>query len=394
MLKIIHCADVHAGRPAPASLSREKASLRRWEIEKSLERIVEITHEERADILLVAGDLFEHLYTGAAWVRQAAALLSSIPDTQVFISPGNHDPAVRDSLYHSLTWPGNVRVFGSPALEEVVLSELGAAVYGFGWASFTERDRVLQGRTVRYKDLLNILVIHGQLVPVPADPAEPAFQYLPIPYGDILNFGADYVALGHVHAPTAVHIGEAVAVYPGCPEPLDFGDSGERGIYLVTATRDSQGSYTVEPRFIPMCQRQMRSVDVDISGFDTGEQVMNKILGLDTEEARKRDLWSVNLTGVLAPELELDAAGLERDMEDEFFYLRLVSEYLPGYDLDAVAGGKDTLEARFVRRMQSIMSDREGADDDRGAKAAELAMYYGLDALRQGKVLLRRRCSG
>lgn len=394
MLKIIHCADVHAGRPAPASLSREKASLRRWEIEKSLERIVEITHEERAHILLVAGDLFEHLYTGPAWVRQAAALFSTIPGTNVFISPGNHDPIVRDSLYHSLTWPDNVRIFRSPALEEVVLSELGAAVYGFGWASFVERDRVLQGCTVRCKDLLNILVIHGQLVPAPADPVASAFQYLPIPYGDIRDFGADYVALGHVHAPAAVQIGEAIAVYPGCPEPLDFGDSGERGIYLVTAERNLQERYTVEPRFIPLCQRQMRTVNVDISGFDTSEQIMNRVLSLDTEEARQRDFWSVNLTGVLAPELEIDTAGLERDMEREFFYLRLVPEYLPGYDLDEVAGGKDTLEARFVRRMQSIISDRETSGDVRGAKAAELAIYYGLDTLRQGKVLLRRRCSG
>ena len=59
MLAIIHAADIHAGRPASRELDREKASVRRREIETALSRIVDLAKREKANLLLLCGDLFE-----------------------------------------------------------------------------------------------------------------------------------------------------------------------------------------------------------------------------------------------------------------------------------------------------------------------------------------------
>lgn len=90
MLKIVHAADIHAGRPASRELDREKASIRRREIETGLSRIADLCKRERADLLLLSGDLFEHSRVRATWAGEAREVFRSIGQTRVFISPGNH----------------------------------------------------------------------------------------------------------------------------------------------------------------------------------------------------------------------------------------------------------------------------------------------------------------
>lgn len=389
MLRIVHAADIHAGRPASKELDREKASLRRREIETSLSRIAELCRREKADLLLLSGDLFEHSHARATWAREAREIFRSLGETRVFISPGNHDPLVRDSLYKTVEWPENVTVFESDRIGEVVLEDLGVAVYGLGWRTYLEHRRLLKGFRRAHEELFGILVIHGDMV---SGAGEGASQYLPIYPEDLEGSGVDYAALGHIHVPGSFRVGAAVAAYPGCPEPLDFGDKGDRGVYFVTAEKDEgRAGYRVSAEFVSMALRQMRSEDLDITGFDTPERVRNALLSLGDPSSRKRDLWAVRLTGVVEPEIAFDIPELERLLRDDFFFLRLIPEYSPGYDLQALGDEKNTsLEGRFVRHLMKLREEATSRGDERAARVADLALQYGLDALRQGKVILRR----
>lgn len=391
MLKIIHCADIHAGRPAVRELDAEKASLRRREIEASLSRIVDLTRRERAGLLLIAGDLFEHLYARPSWVKEASALFASIPDTRVFIAPGNHDPVVRGSLYKSVEFPGNVTVFDSPKVTGVNVEGFPVLVHGFGWTSFQERQQALSGYVADRPDLVNILLIHGD---VSRREDGLASQYLPILLSDLARSGMDYAALGHVHVPGEFRAGQTTAVYAGCPEPLDFGDEGERGVFLVTIEEKDASAGTqaaVKTEFIPMAVRQVRKAEVDITGLDTPERVRNAIADCGDREMRSRDMWSVTLTGMADPDLHLDLDVIEREAGQEFFFLKVRPAYRPAYDLEGLGDPRrDTLEARFVREMRAMLESAAKAGDRRAAAVAENALYYGLDALRQGKVVLRK----
>lgn len=391
MLKIIHCADIHAGRPAPAELDPGKASVRRREIESSLSRIVDLTAREKADMLLISGDLFEHLYARPSWVKEAAALLRSIPTTRVFIAPGNHDPVVKGSFYKSVEWPKNVTVFDSSKIVGVDVDGVPVVVHGFGWTAFSERQEALRGYSASRPDLVNILIIHGDLS---RQKGGETSAYLPISTLDIENSGMDYAALGHIHSPGEFRAGKTVAAYAGCPEPLDFGDEGERGVFMVRIgdrLTGPSGQRDVRTEFIPMATRLMRKAEVDVSGIETPEQVRQAVAALGDEASRKKDLWSVSLTGSVEPELSLDLPVLQREAGEGFFFLRLNARYRPSYDLAALGDrSKESLEAKFVREMRAAMEGASLRKDGRQADVAELALYYGLDALRQGKILLRK----
>ncbi len=376
-------------------MDREKASIRRREIETGLSRIADLCKRERADLLLLSGDLFEHSRVRATWAGEAREVFRSIGQTRVFISPGNHDPLVRDSLYRTVAWPENVTVFGGDRIGEVVLDHLNTAIYGLGWSTYLEHRRLLKGFRRSREGFFTILVVHGDVVWNPA-PSVSGSQYLPIHPEDLEGSGIDYAALGHIHVPGQFQVGEVTAVYPGCLEPLDFGDKGERGVYVVSVCkREGQVGSSVSAEFIPMALRQMRSEDLDITGLDTVERVRNAVLSIGDQSSRKRDLWAIKLTGVVEPEIQFDVLELERLLGDDFFFLRLIPDYSPGYDLRALSDPKNSsLEGRFARHLMGLRDDLTKRGEERSARIADLALQYGLDALRQGKVILRRGRQG
>ena len=385
MLRIVHAGDIHAGRPLSLELDRERGYVRRREIEISLWRIVELAKEENAQIILLSGDLFEHIYTRQSWVKDVSLLLGTVPGIRIFISPGNHDPMLPDSLYRSVQWPDNVTIFASDNFAKVSLEDIGVDVYGLGWVSFTERRRLVQGFKPERADRFNIVLLHGDL--------SETSTYLPISPRDIEMSGADYFALGHYHAPTVRDIGRTKVIYPGCPEPLDFGDKGERGIYFVTAEPvDREQDFVVTAEFVPMASRMVREEELDVTGIDTGEKIRNAILSVASPDIRKRDMWQLSLTGRLDPDLPLELDVLEQELRDNFFHLRLLPKFVPDYDLDPLLDPSNkSLEARFVRTLKELERQALKDGDDRAAKVANLAMYYGLDALRQGEIIARRR---
>lgn len=392
MIKMVHAADIHAGHPISSVMDTTRAAIRRREIQKSLERIVELARSENAQILLVAGDLFEHKYVSLSWVRETADLFRSVPDIRVYIAPGNHDPLVEDSPYCSVRWPENVTVFSSSTLETLEVPGTGVKVTGYAWTSHTDGTQVLKGKSLDNRDYFNVLLVHGEVVDEPGKTS--GQTYLPISPQDIGACGAQYIALGHIHKPSEIRVGDALAVYPGSPEPLDFGEIGKHGVYLVVLREGPSRPELVGARFIPMASREVQVYEVDVTGLDTEEKVRNAILGLGTATSRKNDMWKVRLIGAADASMLIDAAALEKELSGEFYSIRIISDYYPDYDVESLCReGENSLQARFVRRIKEIAKSRRDQGDERGAAAAELALYYGLDALNRGEILFRRRRS-
>ena len=88
-LKIIHAADLHLDSPFEG-LPSGKASVRRGEQRGLLSRLAELALREKADIVLLSGDLLDsdntYYETGDELIRSLGSM--GVP---VFIAPGNHD---------------------------------------------------------------------------------------------------------------------------------------------------------------------------------------------------------------------------------------------------------------------------------------------------------------
>lgn len=122
-LKFIHTADWQLGARAHFIPGDAGARVRSARLEV-VRRIGELARRESASFVVVAGDVFENHAVKPDTIRQAldAMRAGGVP---FYLLPGNHDPYVTESIYHSPLWmrecPENVHVLGST--EPVVLSD-------------------------------------------------------------------------------------------------------------------------------------------------------------------------------------------------------------------------------------------------------------------------------
>ncbi len=88
-MKLLHAADLHLDS-AFAGLPEEKAALCRQESRDILRRMVDWANDHEADVMLLAGDLFDsdRLYSQTA--RTLALTLGRFRG-RIFLAPGNHD---------------------------------------------------------------------------------------------------------------------------------------------------------------------------------------------------------------------------------------------------------------------------------------------------------------
>lgn len=89
-MKILHTADWQLGKPyARVTDPDKRASLRNARIE-AIHRITSIAKEEKVDLVVVAGDVFDSFTAEKSVVSAACAAIGQIP-APVFAIPGNHD---------------------------------------------------------------------------------------------------------------------------------------------------------------------------------------------------------------------------------------------------------------------------------------------------------------
>ena len=106
MLKLIHAADFHLDAPF-AALPPERAAERREEQRQLLTRLAELAEAERADLVLLSGDLLDSDQARYETVQALARALGEMK-VPVFIAPGNHDFWSARSPWSAGAWPENV----------------------------------------------------------------------------------------------------------------------------------------------------------------------------------------------------------------------------------------------------------------------------------------------
>ena len=136
MPKIVHAADFHLDS-AFGGLPTDKARERRRESRELADRLADLVRAEEAEIVLLAGDLFDGERVFPETLERLKAALASM-GCPVFIAPGNHDPYTPHSPYAATDWPENVHIFRSEAIESVLLPDLACVVHG---AAFTSPER-------------------------------------------------------------------------------------------------------------------------------------------------------------------------------------------------------------------------------------------------------------
>jgi DNA repair exonuclease SbcCD nuclease subunit len=366
MARILHAADFHMDSPF-RELDAERARTRRAEQRDMLSRVADIARRERAELVLLAGDLLD---SAASYYETQEALINACEDmtpARVFIAPGNHDYYGARSPYAYAKFPPNAHIFKSGDIQRVDLPELGCRVWG---AAFTE-DRCaprLRGFAVdKNRDAADIMVMHGDVTQGNTYGGD----YNPVTRDDIANSGLDYLALGHVHTYSGIlKSGKTTYAYPGCAEGRGFDETGTKGLIVGEVTAGN-----CDLRFIPLGGREYTITEADLTG---APDVLTAIEAA-TRDILGRDIVRVVLTGQFDGRINLPE--LEKQLSSRFFGVAVRDLTRPVRDMWA-GREEDTLRGAFLREL---FRQYEQSGDEAGRQSVALAVRYGLSAIDNGE---------
>jgi DNA repair exonuclease SbcCD nuclease subunit len=205
---LVHSSDLHLEtRPLAPRPGDDLLPLR---------QVLDAARRVAADVVLLAGDVFEHNRLPSALLAAAADLLAAA-ERPVVVLPGNHDPLTPDSVYRRgrLAAPSNVHVLGLSVDEAVLFPALDLEIWGRAHRDYGDWAPLAQPR--RRSTRWQVAMAHGHFRAEPVVAGQFYGSWL-IREAEIAATGADYVALGHWTR--AARVGPTVvpAYYSGGPD--------------------------------------------------------------------------------------------------------------------------------------------------------------------------------
>lgn len=281
-INVLHIADVHFDSSL-GYLGDEKSERRKTEILLSFKKCLERFQD--ADIVLIAGDLFEGIYNGST-IIYLCKLIKSYPEKYFFLSAGNHDNLNTETMRHLATIkPNNLHIF-SDSIECVSLAEYNVDIYGASFSMNKCYTSLLNGFAVNNTDKVNIMLMHGEI--------KTESDYNPIAVDEIKHSGLDYLALGHVHGYSGLNkIFKTYYAYPGVFEPRGFDECGKCGVLYGQISK-----HNVQMDFYQISEREYHKIDIDISGCCNDAEVIDIIMKT-TEQAY---IYRITLVGTRNPQ--------------------------------------------------------------------------------------------
>ena len=364
-MKILHTADLHLDSPFVGNNllnSDEKRENQR----ELLRRIFACAKEERCDLILIAGDLFDSSCVTAETERTLLGLLKQ-SDCPVIIAPGNHDPFEEGSFYRRANLPENVYVFSSTELQCFEFDSIRTRVFGYAFTAASLIKSPLAEATPPEKGNWNhLLCAHAEL-------NTPLTRYCPLTEGDIRRFEIDYAALGHIHRPPSE---EGTIRYSGFGEGRSFDETGDGGVLLITIEGNEP---PVVARRI-LSRRRYVTRELDVTDYVGSAEIQTEILAICGEEGKRA---GTNLRLTLVGAAEEDAVTEVLYMEKGAFPEIAALESLELKNLtvpytDSASLSKDVgLRGAFYRELLPQLT----SEDPAVRKKAVMAVKIGLAAI-------------
>lgn len=314
-MRILHTADWHVGK----RLGRYD---RTAEFADVLAEVAEIADDEAADLVIVAGDLFDRSHAPVEALRLVLDALDRLAhgrsghDRPVVAIAGNHDSPELFELLAPLLRARGVHLVGAIRKPEAGgVLELAAgdervlvACFPFlregrvvdfmketdEWhGAYAERvgrlteayDRYLGEKGAGAVKLLTAhFMVHGVKVGGHGLPRGERTLHLGEAYaatGQAIPPGPQYVAMGHIHAPQAVPGAAVPAAYAGSVLELDFGEAGEEKRVVMV---DAKPGVRATMRSVPLSRgRRLRRVRGSWEELVEREELRDVYLDLTVE---------------------------------------------------------------------------------------------------------------
>ena len=372
-ITLIHTADWQLGKQFANVPGDAGAALRDQRIE-TVRAVARVAQERRADAVVVSGDVFETNAVADRTLRQALDALESFAGEWVFI-PGNHDPALADSVWSRAGHvyagrngrPGNVHFLVEP--ERPLLLKGGALAI---LPAVLERRHEADDPTAWFDraqtpaGAVRVGLAHGSVKERLPDASEASN---PIAAGRAGTAGLDYLALGDWHGTLRI---DERTWYAGTPEADRFGSSDPGNVLCVGIERPG-ALPSIES--IPVGRYVWRQIGWDIHGAPDIDALERRLESLCPDPARHL-VW-LKLAGVVDFALHEKLRDRLAAWDARLRHLRCEDEALVAQPSEDDLDGID--RAGFVRA--AVEELRARADDPHDperevARAALLRLYH------------------
>lgn len=345
-MKFVHIADMHFDAPFTSLNSKENlGEKRRLEQRNAFKKVIDFIEKNGVEYFFIAGDLYEQEYVKKSTIDFITKEFNRIPNTKIFITPGNHDPYLKNSYYATHDFGDNVMVFSSPKVEKY--EDENVNVYGMAFNDFYMNSSELESVNVPFSNKLNILVAHCDLN---GSKDEDGFSYNPVLESKLNGLGFDYIALGHVHKNNIENKNKIY--YPGSTISLGFDELGSHGMIAGDITKSG---FSME--FVELDDRKFEEIEIAVDGLNSKEELAEKIL-----DRYINDMTMYKIVLVGRRNFEIDTRLLLQMVSHDNI-LKIKDCTNLAIDLEHIAL-QDTLKGMFVREVckmyeQGLCSEKE-----------------------------------
>ena len=339
-MKFIHMADMHFDIPFTTLGKKDLGNERRLDQREAFRKIIEYIKQNKIEYLFICGDLYEHEYVKQSTIEYINSLFLQIPETKIYITPGNHDPNVKNSFYRNFKFSNNVHIFG-PEIEKI--SEEEVDIYGFGFDNFYKEKVDITKIKIENPNKINILLTHTELDAT----NKIEMQYNPISKRDLKKLGFDYIALGHIHKPSFEDEENQKIVYPGSTISLGFDELGKHGMIVGNIDENKK----LEIAFVTVDKKEFVEKQLQVDELFSPEELVELLNNIPINE---NNYYKIILVG--KRNFEIDLSKIEKLILKPNI-VKIKDETKTKIDLEELSK-KNTLKGIFVRNMLEQMNEQ------------------------------------
>jgi DNA repair exonuclease SbcCD nuclease subunit len=384
MLRLLHTADVHLGA-RHADLGDAAAAQRERQF-AAFRASVDLALEEKVDLFLVAGDLFDSNVQPRRSVERVAAELARLAQARIrsVIVPGTHDVYDRSSVYRAYDLAA---LAGTRPAEEMVT----VLTPDHPWIHLAALDAVVHGpcfptKRAPYSPLRDLAAVAvpdstwtiGVLHAAIAIPGRTDHDDVVVTVEEIAATGLDYLALGHWHSAQTATTKGVTYSYSGAPEPVAV-DQDRAGNVLLVTLDGKGGTHTVEVEERAVGRTTFERSEIDAATIESQAALIAKLQA----QASPDLILDVRLIGIRPDELDLEVQEVEEALKGSFLRVRVRDVSHPALT-DGALPPAETIAGAFIRNVEGRIADLEATGDDLAEREAQELR----DVLRLGRLLL------
>ena len=351
-MKFVHIADMHLDMPFTVLSKNGLAEQRRLDQRAAFNKMIDYIKENNIEYLFVAGDLYENEYVRKSTIEYINNCFKQIPNTKIYITPGNHDPYINNSYYNRYEWNENVHIFTK--LEKKENENIN--IYGYGFTDFYSKKVELP--TDLDVSKVNVLVMHADL----DGSTKEVGEYNAILESEFKNTNFNYIALGHIHKSNFNK--DKKIIYPGSMIAGGFDELGKHGMIVGNIDEETK---EISLEFIVLDSKEFVEMDLDVSEIFSKEELIERTNSIRFDNDKYYKIIFVGNKNI-----EIDPNELIKYIENKNI-IKLKDRTKIKYDLEKISK-EQSLRGIFVKELlEQINQDNKEEILD--------SIYIGLDIM-------------